>query len=366
MSMTIFRNRLKVDVMKCPKCGFDQSETNAECQRCGVIFAKLGFQPSGDLSEPGDAAREPAPHKRAIISEPERRESFNRPAPPPARPGAPAVSRGLQDDFAEKESESEVEASPEPLQMHKEDWIVLAVSLGIASVVFAAPLLKHIFNTLMILIHEMGHMIFGWVLGYPSAPAFDLTYGGGVTLHTDRSTLLLIVIYALLAFLVFSFRRNTRAMIFLLTVMLVHFASTITSLNQVLILFMGHGTELLIAGIFFYRALSGAAVVHSVERPLYASIALFIVFSDLTFSYRLMTSPFARAEYADAKGGGHWMDFSRIAIDHLHVNLTSVALVFFLCCLITLPVGFLAFRYQEYLREGLKRLVVRQPEGLDN
>ena len=92
---------------------------------------------------------------------------------------------------------------------------------------------------------------------------------------------------------------------------------------------MGHGTELLIAGIFFYRALSGAAVVHSVERPLYAAIAFFIVFSDINFSYRLMTSPFARAEYADAKGGGHWMDFSRIAIDHLHVNLTSVAFLFF-------------------------------------
>jgi len=144
---------------------------------------------------------------------------------------------------------------------------------------------------------------------------------------------------------------------------LVHLVLTFTRLNEVLILFMGHGTELLIAGIFFYRALSGAAVVHSVERPLYAAIAFFAVFSDLGFGYRLVTSPFARAEYADAKGGGHWMDFSRIAIDHLHVNLTAVASVFFICCLITLPLGFLAFRYQEYLREGLRRLVAREPEN---
>jgi hypothetical protein len=187
-------------------------------------------------------------------------------------------------------------------------------------------------------------------------------YGGGVTLHTDRYTVLLIVIYSLLAFLVFSFRNNIRTVIFLLTIVSVHLVLTFTRLNEVLILYMGHGTELLIAGIFFYRALSGAAVVHSVERPLYAAIAFFIVFSDLGFAYRLVTSPFARAEYADAKGGGDWMDFSRIAIDYLHVNLIAVALVFFVCCLITLPLGFLAFRYQEYLREGLKRFLTRQSE----
>lgn len=352
--------------MKCPKCGFEQSETNAECARCGVIFAKLGLQPPGDLSERSITAREPSTFQRAVVLGPEKGDPLNQSAASRIAVGALAVGQEVHEEFGGEESESEIEAPPEPLHMHKEDWIVLAVSLGIVAVVFAVPLLKHIFSTLTILVHEMGHMIFGWVLGYPSAPAFDLTYGGGVTLHTDRSTLLLIVIYALLAFLVFYFRRNIRALIFLLTITSIHVLLTATRLNEVTILFMGHGTELLIAGIFFYRALSGAAVVHSVERPLYAAIAFFIVFSDVGFAYQLMTSPFARAEYADAKGGGHWMDFSRIAIDHLHVNLTSVAFVFFLCCLITLPVGFLAFRYQEYLRDGLKRLVIRQPEGLDN
>lgn len=352
--------------MKCPKCGFEQSGTNSECPRCGVIFAKLGLQPPGDISEPDIAAREPSPFQRTVIRGPEKGDPLSRPAASGILVGAPAGGQEVHEELAGEESESEIEAPPEPLHMHKEDWIVLAVSVGIAAVVVAVPLLKHIFNTLMILVHEMGHMIFGWVLGYPSAPAFDLMYGGGVTFHTDRSMPLLIVIYALLAFLVFSFRKNIRALIFLLTIISIHVLFTATRLNEVAILFMGHGTELLIAGIFFYRALSGAAVIHSAERPLYAAIAFFIVFSDLNFSYRLMTSPFARTEYADAKGGGHWMDFSRIAIDHLHVSLTSVAFVFFVCCLISLPIGFLAFRYQEYLRSGLKRMAAREPESLDN
>jgi hypothetical protein len=327
-----------------------------------VIFAKLGLQPSGDLYEPGIAPGEPSPFQRTAILGTGKRQSVSRSPIPTTAAGMLHGSEVAQDDLLGEEIESEIEGPPEPLRMHKEDWIVLAVGLGIAAIVFAVPLLKHIFGTLTILVHEMGHMIFGWILGYPSVPAFDLMYGGGVTLHTDRSTALLIVIYSLLVFLVFYFRKNIGAVIFLLAILPVHFVLTFTRLNEVLILFMGHGTELLIAGIFFYRALSGAAVVHSVERPLYAAIAFFIVFSDLGFGYQLVASPFARAEYADAKGGGHWMDFSRIAIDHLHVNLTSVAFVFFLCCLITLPLGFLAFRYQEYLREGLKRLLTRQSE----
>jgi hypothetical protein len=184
-------------------------------------------------------------------------------------------------------------------------------------------------------------------------------YGGGVTVHTARSTLLLLVIYALFGFAIFSLRKNVIAVVVLVLFALIHLAFTLTTLHDLTVLFMGHGTELAIAGIFFYRALSGAAVVHYVERPLYAAIAFFIVFSDLSFAYDLMTSPFARAEYGDAKGGGHWMDFSQIAEDYLRVSLTGVAGFFFLCCLVVLPMGFLAFRYQEFLRAGLRRLLAR-------
>ncbi len=353
--------------MKCPKCNFDQSDANTECPRCGVIFAKLGLQPSEDPHRHGIAAGLPSSPQHPthpVIRGPDKRQPVSRSVTSPAAVGVFADSEVARDDVLQVESESEIETPPEPLRMHKEDWIVLAVGLGIAAFVFAVPLLKHIFNTLTILVHEMGHMIFGWVLGYPSVPAFDLMYGGGVTIHTDRNTALLIVIYCLMAFLIFTFRKNIGAVILLLTITLIHLVLTFTRLNEVMVLFMGHGTELLIAGIFFYRGLSGAAVVHSIERPLYSAIAFFIVFSDVSFAYRLVRSPLARVEYAEAKGGGHWMDFSRIAIDHFHVNLTSVASIFFLCCLITLPAGFLAFRYQEYLRAGLKRLLVREPESV--
>ncbi|MDQ7784526.1 MAG: hypothetical protein RDU20_16695 [Desulfomonilaceae bacterium] len=250
---------------------------------------------------------------------------------------------------------------PEPRSMDRDDWIVLGSGLVITMVVMMFPLLNHIFMTLVILVHEMGHTLTGWVFAYPSVPAFDLHYGGGITLHTQRSVVLLILIYSGLAFMIFTYRRNASTLVLLTVVSIVHLLLSLTYFHEVVILFMGHGTELIIAAIFFYRALSGAAVVHSVERPLYCAIALFIVFSDIRFAFKLMTSHSARLEYEQAKGGGHWMDFSRIAEDFLGVDLTSVALFFFLCCFFPLVLGFLTFRYQDHIRHGIHRLWTRDP-----
>ena len=106
-------------------------------------------------------------------------------------------------------------------------------------------------------------------------------------------------------------------------------------------------------------ALSGSAVVHAAERPLYAACGFFIVFSDTAFAYRLMTSPGQRRLYEAAKGGGHWMDFSRIAEGYLHVSLSAVAFAFLLCCVATVVATFLVFRYQERVFDALARVVER-------
>ncbi len=244
--------------------------------------------------------------------------------------------------------------------MDKNDRIVILAGLAIAGMAFAVPLVRNTFRTLMILVHEMGQMIAGWAYGYPSLPAFDLAYGGGLTIHIQRSMLLVGVVLGSLIVLGFVYRRTPRAPVFLGVVAAVYAITAFTDWHQVIILFMGHGTELLIGGVFIYRALSGAAVVHSIERPLYAAICFFIVFSDFVFAWSLVTSAFQRAVYQEAKGGGHWMDFSRIAEEYLHTDLSAVALVFFLCCFLPIILGYLAFRYQEYLRAGVRKLAAQE------
>lgn len=378
--------------MKCPKCGLTQPDDGQECLRCGVVFAKLGLVPpqSPNPVEPAESF----PQREPSRSREKRGGMGPLPVPkdPPAqtmgnerevseirldRAGSGRADRrpqGLADpDLPDVELvaddkpsvatyfEDETDFVPETRHLDKNDLLVLASGPVIALVIMFFPLVSHIFSTLGILVHEMGHAIVGWLLGYPSVPAFDLHYGGGVTLHLERSIALLVVFYGLMAAAMYTYRKNISTLILLGILLAVHIIISATQMKHIVILFMGHGMELVIAGVFFYRALSGAAVVHEVERPLYSAISFFLVFWDIRFAYRLMTSAEHRSMYEEAKGGGHWMDFSRIAEDFLHVDLKVVALFFFICCFVPLVVGFLCFRYQEYLRRGVNRLVVRDP-----
>lgn len=369
--------------MKCPKCGLAQADSNEECLRCGVIFSKIGAHAGSEItcdhrSSAPKSIAEARERDRCDVRDRERgrrgqmglRQSGGRVARTSASGEASRLSEHaaplLGDPVDEELRFSEVadendDARPEARSMDKEDWLVVGGGLIAAVIVLSIPLLNHIFLTFVVLIHEMGHFLTGWIFAYPSAPAFDLQYGGGVTIHGQRSLMLLMSMYLLAGFLVYSFRKNVGTVILLVSLLVVHAILSATFMHEVVILSMGHGTELIIAAVFFYRALSGAAVVHSVERPLYAAVSFFVVFTDLRFAYRLMTSTEARFEYEQAKGGGHWMDFSRIAEDYLHVELTSVAFFFFLATMLPLVAGFLLFRYQDYVRRWIQSRWSRDP-----
>ncbi len=88
---------------------------------------------------------------------------------------------------------------------------MLAIGPTVALLSFLFFWLRWTFSVFETLVHEMGHAIFGWIFGYPSLPAFDLVWGGGVTVHVDQSTALLLLVYALLVGLIVIYRRNTAA-----------------------------------------------------------------------------------------------------------------------------------------------------------
>jgi hypothetical protein len=290
---------------KCPACGAPQTRTYDECPNCGVIVAKFQGKPA-EFAEPDDGP-------------------------------------------------------PEPRKLYKQEWIMLLVGPGVALICMAIFWFNWILGTFRTLVHEMGHAIFGWAFGYPSLPAFDFLWGGGVTLHIDRSKALLILIYIGFAALIYLYRKNTATTIFLVVVAVSHAIFSYTDFHSVIILFMGHGTELIIGGLFIYRSLSGRAIVHPAERPLYAVIGFFLIFSDIALGFSLLTSPDARAEYLSAKGGDIDMDFIRIARDHLRVKMSSVVLFFFFCSVIAPVLSFLAFRYEEYIHTVIAALWRRGP-----
>ncbi len=239
---------------------------------------------------------------------------------------------------------------PQPVRIDREAWTPLAIGTGLALLASVVPLLRFVCSYLTILVHEMGHALTAWLFGYPAIPTFDLRYGGGVTLEGERAWPLVLIPLALLAWLAWRHRSNPSAPWAWSGLGLIYLGLAVLPIHRELIIAMGHGTELIIAGIFVYRALSGAAIKIPAERPLYAACGMFIVFESLRFGWRLASSAAARREYAQAKGGGHWMDFSRLA-GEFEIREQVLASGFLVCALAVPVLAWLGARYREYVRE---------------
>jgi hypothetical protein len=300
-------------VVDCPRCGHSQIFPDAsECERCGVIFARLGAE--------------------AIRAEPE------------AGPGIQAPA-------------SDLDGATEDPGIDAAGWRALTVGTALALASSFLPLFGVLIGMFVVLSHEMGHALAGWLFAKPSIPAFDFVYGGGVTAHLDRSLPLLLAIYAGFGFLAWMFRLNRNSLILVSVLAAAHALLVVSGGDRAFITMMGHGGELLIAALFLHRAISGRGCKLPVERPLYAWIALHIVIHDLRFAWGLITSDTVRALYGEAKGGGHWMDFDILAREVLHVPLEVVAAAFLAACLATPLVPLLGHWNRAHVEERLGRLL---------
>jgi len=311
--------------MHCPKCGFACEGRGADCPACGIVFAKF------------------------------------RPDPPPA---APPVS-SAPPDFPRDESVSDADRLDDLAAKGFDKQPIVSMLIGAALALWTlhSPVLYTLSNMLKTLVHELGHAIAGWGFGIPSVPAFDFTYGGGVTIHQDPSPVVLALIYAALAYLLFLYRHNARSLALLCAIGGAHIASLLTGFDEPIAIAMGHGFELLFAGIFFYRALSGFACVHAAERPLYGFLGFLITFDNMRFAYRLIYSHEHRWMYENAKGGGHWMDFDRLAREFLLVDLSAVAYFFMLASAAPLVISLALYCTRDRWVPTFGRLVSPNPEN---
>ena len=96
-----------------------------------------------------------------------------------------------------------------------------------------------------------------------------------------------------------------------------------------------------------FIALGAIKKVKKFERPLYAFLGFYLIFSNIKFCYKLLTDTQFKNEYLH--GLIVTNDFVKIAHDQLHIELTTVVYFFFICCVLTIPLSFLLYRYQHYL-----------------
>jgi hypothetical protein len=224
------------------------------------------------------------------------------------------------------------EEEPLALGISKFGWLSLAGGLAGALLASSFQFLTYIFSFFDILVHEMGHALTGWFFGYPSIPSFDFYYGGGVTLTQDRIIAINVAVCVLLMLAAIYFRRNSVILIGTAVAAVVYPLLAFSIWSDALIVALGHGTELIIAVIFLYRAMSGSSLIQEAERPVYAFLGFFIVIFNVVFNYKLITNTTFRFEYEYAKGGMQ-MDYSVLASEYFHTGLVTVAKVFLVLAL---------------------------------
>lgn len=250
-----------------------------------------------------------------------------------------------------------------PKVIEPQVWHVVAIGFSLALLLWLVPFLSFVFSPLIILVHELGHAATAWLFGYPSLPAFDFIHGGGITLQFPRAWALVVVVYLALGVLAYFFRHLPLTLGFIGGVVLIYTVLCFTPLSEVVAVSMGHGFELLFAGIFLYRGLSGFGCQYPTERTLSAMCGLFIILYDLRFGSRLLTSPEFRAVYFEGKGGLLDHDFTRLARDYFHFPFEVVVVLFLLACLATPVLTSLAFWLRNYWIYWVLRLFHPQDLG---
>jgi hypothetical protein len=186
-------------------------------------------------------------------------------------------------------------------------------------------------------------------------PAFDLQQGGGLTLHQARSSFALACVYAV-ALIPFVWLRRNRLGLLVWTAMLLLFAlAAQTRLHEWMMVLAGHGAEILLAGVFLYRAWANVAIETPNERPLYAALGLFMSWHVIGFAWRVLYDVDARTDYFTGKIDCD-NDLVRMA------SMTGFPVNAWLWLLIggataAVAVSFLAFRYQETWRGWVWRAI---------
>lgn len=170
-----------------------------------------------------------------------------------------------------------------------EPWLSLGIGTVLTGLALYVPLIAMVAWCLATVIHELGHTATSWLFGSPAIPAFDLKYGGGITRGLARQPILVAAVYGVMAYLTYQARGDRKALIKWLVLISLYSVAMATVLHTILTSAMGHGGELVFAGIFLYRALSGCQVLRRGERPLYAFLGLFMLLINIRLAWGLIT-----------------------------------------------------------------------------
>jgi len=241
--------------------------------------------------------------------------------------------------------------------LEKDGWVSLNLGFLMALMVYHSPAMSALLYPAVVLVHEFGHAIIGWLFGYPSLPTFDFERGGGITFHGKQNIAILVGVYLNFFLLLFFYRDNFLTFRLLLWSLVGYSLLLVTDFFKLFILLMGHGSELGVASGCLYLAVTRRWVI----GMSYAGLGFFIVMYDLTLAYKLMYDPSYQKIYVYQQGNNG--DLSRLALQYFDNQLSSVANLLFWSCFLPLLISVAGFYYHDFIYNSLQKLKGRQLTG---
>ena len=184
----------------------------------------------------------------------------------------------------------------------KEAFISLLIGLGMNLLIIFAELKWVIFvlQNLGGLIHEFGHCIWAWMMGFVSLPAFNFVHRGSPTLAFGESPNwwiagIIISWLIIMAYKIWNYKKLVSLSI--LMICLFNIVAILTDSYREVMIYGGHATVLIVGNIFIYRGLTNIAVHHQLERVLYFFFGIFLLINEYLFSIEIMNNLSIRAEY---------------------------------------------------------------------
>jgi len=277
----------------CPECGTPARERDRLCRLCGHLFHRE------ERAARAAPAAEPPP------------EAVRSPALAPASPGI----LGL----------------PEP-------WFFLIVGFAIAPVFAMTPLLGLIGWYFAALVHEIGHCVAGWLVGQPAYPVLGLN-GHAMACGEPFSWLVVLAVFAAGIGATWHFLGGRLRWGVLAAIVVGYPLLVFTTLADILTVTGGHLGELVFAGVFLFRTITGGFTASHAERGLYSVMGWYLIGANLWLTGGLMFSDAARFEYSTNGSYGLTNDYIVLADQVVGGSLESVAAIMSLAALAVVPLA---------------------------
>ena len=217
-------------------------------------------------------------------------------------------------------------------------WII-ASAAGIADTMF----------------HELGHSLFAWLFGMPSIPSIFTIFGrehaAGMAVHFERSVAVQIMVLIACAAGCYQLYERFRpffwpALGFMILIVLL----ALTPYYEPVVVFMGHGSAMVMGGFFLYRAWLRMDARNGYEWWLNAFLACYMLLHNGVFCARLAFDAHTRAAYSGLtiKGIVHH-DFVRLGQDYVAGWSLQGWAIFGLCFALTVALisTFLAWLHNQ-------------------